>query len=49
MNAYLNHFLKPCLKLFKFVKIFDRALSHIRYNEAIVDFVTPFFTILTTK
>ncbi|RVW66889.1 Protein FAR1-related sequence 5 [Vitis vinifera] len=50
MNAYLNHFLKTCLKLFKFVKHFDKALSHIHHNEAKAEFETHHSsTVLTTK
>ncbi|RVW22582.1 Protein FAR1-related sequence 5 [Vitis vinifera] len=40
MNAYLNRFLKTRLKLFEFVKHFDRALSRIRHNEAKAEFET---------
>ncbi|RVW25439.1 Protein FAR1-related sequence 5 [Vitis vinifera] len=50
MNAYLNRLLKTCLKLFEFVKHFDRALSHIHHNEAKVEFKTHHSSaILTTK
>ncbi|KAL6323825.1 hypothetical protein AAG906_003446 [Vitis piasezkii] len=50
MNAYLNHFLKTCLKLFEFVKHFDRALSRIRHNEAKAEFETHHSSVvLTTK
>ena len=50
MNAYLNHFLKTCLKLFKFVKHFDKALSRIHHNEAKAKFETHHSSaVLTTK
>ncbi|WJZ99619.1 hypothetical protein VitviT2T_018045 [Vitis vinifera] len=50
MNAYLNRFLKTRLKLFEFVKHFDRALSRIRHNEAKTEFETHHSsTVLTTK
>ncbi|RVX10178.1 Protein FAR1-related sequence 5 [Vitis vinifera] len=50
MNAYLNRFLKTCLKLFEFVKHFDRALSRIRHNEAKAEFETHHSSaVLTTK
>ncbi|KAL6325669.1 hypothetical protein AAG906_023514 [Vitis piasezkii] len=50
MNAYLNRFLKTHLKLFEFVKHFDRALSRIRHNEAKVEFETHHSSVvLTTK
>ncbi|XP_028056985.1 protein FAR1-RELATED SEQUENCE 5-like [Camellia sinensis] len=34
MNAYFNPFLQHKLKLYKFVRHYDRALARIRYNEA---------------
>ena len=50
MNAYLNRFLKTRLKLFEFVKHFDRALSRIRHNEAKAEFETHHSSaVLTTK
>ncbi|WJZ85513.1 hypothetical protein VitviT2T_005042 [Vitis vinifera] len=50
MNAYLNRFLKTRLKLFEFVKHFDRALSCIRHNEVKAEFGTHHSsTVLTTK
>ncbi|RVW38338.1 Protein FAR1-related sequence 5 [Vitis vinifera] len=50
MNAYLNRFLKTRLKLFEFVKHFDRALSRIRHNEAKAKFETHHSSaVLTTK
>ncbi|KAL6339719.1 hypothetical protein AAG906_034805 [Vitis piasezkii] len=50
MNAYLNHFLKTCLKLFEFVKHFDRTLSRIHHNEAKTEFETHHsLAVLTTK
>ncbi|RVX10335.1 Protein FAR1-related sequence 5 [Vitis vinifera] len=50
MNAYLNCFLKTRLKLFEFVKHFDRALSRIRHNEAKAEFETHHSSaVLTTK
>ena len=38
MNAYLNRFLKICLRLYGFVQHFDRAITRIRHNEAKVEF-----------
>ena len=50
MNAYLNCFLKTCLKLFEFMKHFDRALSRIHHNDTNVDFETHHSSVvLTTK
>ena len=50
MNAYLNRFLKTRLKLFEFVKHFDRALSCIRHNEAKAEFETHHCSaVLTSK
>ncbi|XP_034710478.1 protein FAR1-RELATED SEQUENCE 5-like [Vitis riparia] len=50
MNAYLNRFLKTRLKLFEFVKHFDRTLSRIRHNEAKAEFETHHSSaVLTTK
>ncbi|XP_034707015.1 protein FAR1-RELATED SEQUENCE 5-like [Vitis riparia] len=50
MNAYLNRFLKTRLKLFEFVKHFDRALSRIRHNKAKAEFETHHSSaVLTTK
>ncbi|XP_028094274.1 protein FAR1-RELATED SEQUENCE 5-like [Camellia sinensis] len=34
MNAYFNPFLQHKLKLYEFVRHYDRALARIRYNEA---------------
>ncbi|XP_028084325.1 protein FAR1-RELATED SEQUENCE 5-like [Camellia sinensis] len=34
INAYLNPFLQHKLKLYEFVRHYDRALARIRYNEA---------------
>ncbi|RVW68736.1 Protein FAR1-related sequence 5 [Vitis vinifera] len=50
MNAYLNRFFKTRLKLFEFVKHFDRALSCIRHNEAKAEFETHHCSaVLTSK
>ncbi|RVX07698.1 Protein FAR1-related sequence 5 [Vitis vinifera] len=50
MNAYLNRFLKTRLKLFEFVKHFDKALSCICHNEAKAEFETHHSSaVLTTK
>ncbi|KAL7224870.1 hypothetical protein ACSBR1_026194 [Camellia fascicularis] len=34
MNAFLNRFLKVHLRLFEFVRAYDRALARLRHNEA---------------
>ncbi|XP_028091452.1 protein FAR1-RELATED SEQUENCE 5-like [Camellia sinensis] len=34
MNAFLNRFLKVRLRLFEFVRAYDRALARLRHNEA---------------
>ncbi|KAL7193966.1 hypothetical protein ACSBR2_025577 [Camellia fascicularis] len=34
MNAFFNRFLKVRLRLFEFVRAYDRALARLRHNEA---------------